>query len=759
MFNQKLVNAYGVEIHVAHSVRWESISHSLPKEGVAGILPARDVCIGGFNDFINNPAQWLKPPRFRSWVKPPKVMVSDGEWPRVVEGLLGRGLCGIMPLSDVLHVDGAPILGGMFGVPKNETTAEGIDILRLIMDFRPCNENFLHLGGDLSTLPVLSQMFQLEIRPHESIVISSEDIRAMFYIIGLPDCWRHYFAFSKPVPQQFCPPNTSGTYVLYSRVLPMGFLNSVAVAQHLHRQVVAQALKGSISSSWEIRRDQEFPRARQYFRTYLDNFDELCIHSKQILSTEHLSLVELLQSKYSELGIPRNEKKAVSNAECAEIQGAIINGEQGTCSAKPDKISKYLSSLVFVLQRKEVSRKQMQMLVGGLVYLFSFRRPLMSVLNEVWVFISSFSNDKQYLPLPPKVAQELFAAFFLCPLSFMDFRQPSNPVVTASDASESGGGLCASVGLTQAGLHASRGLVRGETHESFQDGGILVISAFDGIASLRVALDALHANVSGYVSIEKDPAARRVVETHFPSTIFEEDICLITPDRVREWAALFPNCKCVLLGGGPPTQGRSFWNAGCPNMCQKFCELRCWVTETFSWCPTFSLLEGVSSMSLEDRQEYSKVFGILPYEVDSKQISLCRRPRLWWFNWEITKKEGYLIYPPETSHSSDYGAIVLEAPILPSTFIKPGWKLTNPEGAFATFCTAQPSKTPRFKPSGLAKCTHRDLQAWKSDRHRFPPFQYNYSNGVIHKKHGWRMLTIEEKESIMGFPIGFTSQA
>ena len=194
-------------------------------------------------------------------------------------------------------------------------------------------------------------------------------------------------------------------------------------------------------------------------------------------------------------------------------------------------------------------------------------------------------------------------------------------------------------------------------------------------------------------------------------------------------------------------------------MCQKFCELRCWVTETFSWCPTFSLLEGVSSMSLEDRQEYSKVFGILPYEVDSKQISLCRRPRLWWFNWEITKKEGYLIYPPETSHSSDYGAIVLEAPILPSTFIKPGWKLTNPEGAFATFCTAQPSKTPRFKPSGPAKCTHRDLQAWKSDRHRFPPFQYNYSNGVIHKKHGWRMLTIEEKESIMGFPIGFTSQA
>jgi hypothetical protein len=43
------------------------------------------------------------------------------------------------------------------------------------------------------------------------------------------------------------------------------------------------------------------------------------------------------------------------------------------------------------------------------------------------------------------------------------------------------------------------------------------------------------------------------------------------------------------------------------------CDLRCWVTEAFSWCPTFCLMEGVSSMSPEDRQEYSKAFGILPY--------------------------------------------------------------------------------------------------------------------------------------------------
>ena len=94
------------------------------------------------------------------------------------------------------------------------------------MDFRPINENFLSLGGDLATLPVLSQMFQLELRPHEGLIISSEDIRAMFYIIGIPSCWKEYFAFSRPVPDSMKPRGSEkGDYVLFSKVLPMGYLN------------------------------------------------------------------------------------------------------------------------------------------------------------------------------------------------------------------------------------------------------------------------------------------------------------------------------------------------------------------------------------------------------------------------------------------------------------------------------------------------------------------------------------------------------
>ena len=40
----------------------------------------------------------------------------------------------------------------------------------------------------------------------EGIAISSEDIRAMFYIIGVPPLWRKFLGFSRPIPSDMRPP-------------------------------------------------------------------------------------------------------------------------------------------------------------------------------------------------------------------------------------------------------------------------------------------------------------------------------------------------------------------------------------------------------------------------------------------------------------------------------------------------------------------------------------------------------------------------
>lgn len=337
LWSQKMINSYGEEVHVARSVRWENLSDSLRKEGIGGILDAVEVCEEGLKEFILHPAEWLKPPLDRVWMKPPRVMVSSDNWGEVVEGLLRRGVCGMMPLSDCFHVDDKPILGGLFGVPKDEVTKDGVEILRLIMDLRPINANFLALGGDLGSFPMISQLFQLELQPHEQLVISSEDIRAMFYIVGLPSEWNKYLCFDKVIPSRFHSSHDPRPHVLHSRVLPMGYLNSVSIAQHLHRRIAAKAMEESrlVGPQHEIRRDRELPRTNNSFRVYLDNFDQLSKASKRILCSHTPSLTEFLRKEYLRLKIPRNEKKGVDRQNQAEMQGAWIDGDKGFCCAKP----------------------------------------------------------------------------------------------------------------------------------------------------------------------------------------------------------------------------------------------------------------------------------------------------------------------------------------------------------------------------------------------------------------------------------------
>ena len=508
----------------------------------------------------------------------------------------------------------------------------------------------------------------------------------------------------------------------------MGFVNSVAAAQHLHRRWVMRALDGRVSASQEIRRDKELPLAPLFYRTYLDNFDVLSLKSKQLLESEEPSLTELLQKTYLELNVPRNEKKAVAAQNAAEVQGAWIDGQRGICRAKGSKVAKYLTGVAYLLKKGRSTQKEIQMIAGGLVYLFSFRRPLMGLLIEIWHFIVVFKSPQQIRNIFPGVQEELFASFYLTSLGFIDFRLPPSPVVTASDASEQGGGLCASVGFTAWGSKASQGTVRRERFENFQEMGLLLISLFDGVGTLRVCLDALQVPLAGYVAVEKDPCGRKALESHYPNCTLVEDVFDITQDLVQKWAALYPNCLAVLVAGGPPCQGVSSLNAtkkGAaldPRSCihSKFKEVRGFCKRSFTWCPSYFLMESVASMSAEDRATYTQSAGVIPYKVDSRFLALCRRPRLWWFNWSIPVNEETEFFPPESNSDQDFGEIRFHHQVSFKGFLRPGWKPVDENEPFSTFTTAQPSRKPRFRPAGLERATELDRQKWAADRHRFP---------------------------------------
>ena len=77
---------------------------------------------------------------------------------------------------------------------------------------------------------------------------------------------------------------------------------------------------------------------------------------------------------------------------------------------------------------------------------------------------------------------------------------------------------------------------------------VLVVSLFDGIGALQVALDALRVPVGGYVSVEISPeAANRVVESFFPEVVCVGDVAGVTNEVVLGWRLRFANVGLVLL--------------------------------------------------------------------------------------------------------------------------------------------------------------------------------------------------------------------
>ena len=107
------------------------------------------------------------------------------------------------------------------------------------MNMVPVNKLCRNLGGDISTLPSWAGMTPYLLERDQVVVMSSEDIRCFFYLFEVPDSGRPFLAFNKVVPSHLVGSGVSEPHYLASRVLPMGFLNSVSIAQHIHRRINA----------------------------------------------------------------------------------------------------------------------------------------------------------------------------------------------------------------------------------------------------------------------------------------------------------------------------------------------------------------------------------------------------------------------------------------------------------------------------------------------------------------------------------------
>ena len=762
-FSSRTVDYQGDEVKVARSFCWENIAPALPKE--IGSVPLSDICTLGCRYYVENFDLFIKPRDQWPQIKKPRVMVHDADWGDVCLGLVEAGVCRFVPKEDLFEGPDGPLLNGMFGVAKDEI-AGGVEVFRLIMNLIPLNSICESLAGDVNSLPGWSLMNPFFMQPSEELLISSEDVRCFFYVMRVPDCWVKYLGFNKLVPSSVLPEHLKSREVyLAACVLPMGFLNSVSLAQHVHRNLVLQSPdEDAIRPEEELRKDRSFSKGQRNWRVYLDNFDLLeKVEATQVVELKGSTPPALLalREQYSSWEVPRNLKKTVCREVRAEVQGAQIDGQVGVAYPREPKLLKYFAAGLGVCNAHMVSQRQLQVVCGGLVYLSMFRRPLLGCLNHVWRFIESFNGSLSHLlPLPQGCKLEILRFLALIPLTRLDFRLPVDPQVTCSDASSTGGGICASSGLTPMGVLASQGYLRGERPEARSGDKILSVGLFDGIGALRVALDLLEVDVIGHISVEVDPHATRVVESQFPETEKVYDVASVDYDMVHRWSGRYSQASLILLGAGPPCQGVSGLNADRKGALRDHRSklfvhvkrIEGLFKECFPWAPVHSLMESVASMDEKDRQVMSDHFEDEPWKCDAKHMLWCCRPRLYWLTWNISEGEG-VTFDLESSPRE----LRLEAHQPMEDICKEGWVKSDPLTSFPTFTTSRPRGSAGHKPAGVKQCTMTELERWVSDSYRFPPYQYRNCHCLINRSGDFRLPSIEEREMIMGFPVNYTS--
>lgn len=435
----------------------------------------------------------------------------------------------------------------------------------------------------------------------------------------------------------------------------MGWVNSVALLQHLHRRLGLQPepLGGGLKGEDEMRRDRPTPLSATqlhggWIQYYLDDFDCPEIVPSSMWKTLKGTMSETHQRQrdaYSQVGVKIAANKAHVREPKVERMGAMIDGVEGWLSVSNQKKLECGYFVFWAMRRKLVTQKVVMMILGRLARCFEFRRPLMSLLNHSWPRLPR----RVARPLGLKCWLELIHSICILPMAATNLFTPVSGLVTCSDASEYGGGLCATAGLSDFGESTLLKMDRqGHDRETvqFQPSGscqisskargprILVVSLFDGVGAVMAALVRLPCQVVAYAACEIDRACKRLVRTRWPGVIELGDICKVTELTILHLKeAVGYKIDLVLVSAGSPCQDLSQLNAGRKGLAGMKARLFFEVPrvikmlkDTFD-VPVESFVENVYSISSDSRTSFSDVLETEPVMVDAKYFTACRRPR------------------------------------------------------------------------------------------------------------------------------------
>ena len=158
-------------------------------------------------------------------------------------------------------------------------------------------------------------------------------------------------------------------------------------------------------------------------------------------------------------------------------------------------------------------------------------------------------------------------------------------------------------------------------------------------------------------------------------------------------------------------------------------------------------------MELADAATLSDRIGVQPVFVEAADMSYCRRPRLYWLKNMAVKAMDDFELSDRIVHGGRDGIVkVCMKPAL-DRFLEPGVEAARPdELPFLTFTRPENRSGPRYKPTGIDRCSEEALRRWERDYYRVAPYQYEAKNLVRDARGQLRRPSADEQARMLGSP-------
>ena len=768
ILSESRISYEGEVVAKAQELTVEQVLPALPPVGIGGSVDAMELCDDAIRPLLLDPALSIRPrSEWPNKLTKARMRIKPSEWERLGPILVERGICTTLTESELVTHNGDKLLNGVFGVGKKKwvtgaDSGETVEVLRLIVNMVPSNELQVPMVADTGTLPHFGQWRGLELLPDEVLIWSSEDINCAFYVFRIPRAWHQWFALGWPLPGRLLGEDTDELRYLALGVIPMGWLSAVGICQKLLRTLVLRPMPGGagLPTESEVRKDRRLPvnehqRVIDFFQAYIDNWDAGSV-VKAVATPDESEWQGAVQSSYKVNGVPRAADKSTFGPE-GKTLGAEIQGVRGWISPGEERNLDLADGTFYILRQAPPHRKEISMMSGKWIFGQQFERPLMGGFMSVWDVV----NGK----VPPwmrisAIAEEMMLALGGLPFMGFDLRGRVDASVSCSDASETGGGVCVSSGISDAG-RCRIGVGR-QAAVSSQCNGLLVIETFGGISGGRRAVEICGVTPAMHLHYEIEETAIRVTECNYPDAKQMGDVHGITAASLQAATHDGPLITEVMHYTGPPCQNVTGLNPagggveGSKSRLMMLLPLiRAAIKKAFPKAKRAEFCEMVASMMREDQLVYDKVNGSIPYRICPSKHNYVRRPRLFWLTWSLPG------VPVE--RDEEHGrwiSVPMRGKRMPlKRWLRRGCKAVADGPTFPTFVRCTERKKPPFMPAGLSTLRRHELARYKRFKFCYPPYQFQDKHMVRFPNGELRPPDSEMREVLMCYGKDYTHAA